>query len=259
MTLDELLLEWSYRSEKGYPLLDNPSDISVLKQLLEKLNLPSNKIINSLKEASLNPGELRKDRIGSTKEPGIRVKVFLNKIEKGEEIELTDSTKIIIDKEKSQESIERLEQYLNDFKDPLTGLVFYSSESDQPYSLDSFKKTEEFGSSKGAGGGTDETRLQESAHAYGCAVAYYVTQGPITSEDLNKESFKQASAHVDADASIEEIILFLEASDTWMVSIPKAVNKIYEMFPNNSFKVHRGSKQVELIYKVWSSIAKKEI
>ena len=32
MTLDELLLEWSYRSEKGYPSLDNPSDILVLKK-----------------------------------------------------------------------------------------------------------------------------------------------------------------------------------------------------------------------------------
>ena len=39
MTLDELLLEWSYRSERGYPTLDNPSDISVLKQILKELKL----------------------------------------------------------------------------------------------------------------------------------------------------------------------------------------------------------------------------
>ena len=52
MTLDELLLEWSYRSEKGYPSVDNPSDIFILKQLLEKLNLPSEKIINNLKEGT---------------------------------------------------------------------------------------------------------------------------------------------------------------------------------------------------------------
>ena len=64
MTLDELLLEWSYRSEKGYPSLDSPSDVSVLKKILEKLELPSNEIINNLIEASLNPSELRKDRIG---------------------------------------------------------------------------------------------------------------------------------------------------------------------------------------------------
>ena len=40
MTLDELLLEWSYRSEKGYPSLDSPSDISVLKGILRELKLP---------------------------------------------------------------------------------------------------------------------------------------------------------------------------------------------------------------------------
>ena len=37
MTLDELLLEWSYRSERGYPTLDNPSDVLVLEQILKEL------------------------------------------------------------------------------------------------------------------------------------------------------------------------------------------------------------------------------
>ena len=50
MTLDELLLEWSYRSEKGYPSLDNPSDILVLKKILSKLDLPTYDIIQQLKE-----------------------------------------------------------------------------------------------------------------------------------------------------------------------------------------------------------------
>ena len=57
MTLDELLLEWSYKSEKGYPSLDNPSDISILKQILEDLNLPSDKIIQSLKEQETSNDE----------------------------------------------------------------------------------------------------------------------------------------------------------------------------------------------------------
>jgi len=52
MTLDELLLEWSYKSEKGYPSLDNPSDISILKQILKELKLPFNEIINNLKEGT---------------------------------------------------------------------------------------------------------------------------------------------------------------------------------------------------------------
>jgi len=52
MTLDELLLEWSYRSEKGYPNLGSPSDISLLKTILEKLELPPNEVISNLKEGT---------------------------------------------------------------------------------------------------------------------------------------------------------------------------------------------------------------
>ena len=65
MTLDELLLEWSYRSEKGYPSLDSPSDVLVLKEILNKLDLPSNTILNRLSEQDPSPlsvGELRKER-----------------------------------------------------------------------------------------------------------------------------------------------------------------------------------------------------
>ena len=29
MTLDELLLEWSYKTERGYPSLDSPSDVLI--------------------------------------------------------------------------------------------------------------------------------------------------------------------------------------------------------------------------------------
>ena len=50
MTLDELLLEWSYRSERGYPSLDNPSDILLLEEILKGLDLPTEEILNSLKE-----------------------------------------------------------------------------------------------------------------------------------------------------------------------------------------------------------------
>ena len=52
MTLNELLLEWSYRSEKGYPNVDSPSDISILKQILKELNLPVDEIISNLEEAA---------------------------------------------------------------------------------------------------------------------------------------------------------------------------------------------------------------
>ena len=55
MTLDELLLEWSYRSEKGYPSLGNPSDMLVLEKILKGLDIPSEEIIQYLKEEDEKP------------------------------------------------------------------------------------------------------------------------------------------------------------------------------------------------------------
>ena len=52
MTLNELLVEWSYRTEKGYPDLGNPSDILILKEILESLDLPFEEIIPNLKEGT---------------------------------------------------------------------------------------------------------------------------------------------------------------------------------------------------------------
>ena len=53
MTLDELLLEWSYRSERGYPSTDNPSDVLLLKDILRELKLPEglvDELVDSLDE-----------------------------------------------------------------------------------------------------------------------------------------------------------------------------------------------------------------
>ena len=56
MTLDELLLEWSYRSERGYPTLDNPSDVSVLKEILKEFNLSEQDVEDVLDNLPDEPG-----------------------------------------------------------------------------------------------------------------------------------------------------------------------------------------------------------
>ena len=67
MTLDELLLEWSYRSKKGYPCLDSPSDISLLKQLLEELNLPTDDLLNNLGNNQETPSYTPKHKKANTR------------------------------------------------------------------------------------------------------------------------------------------------------------------------------------------------
>ena len=56
MTLDELLLEWSYRSERGYPSLDSPSDISLLREILRELKLPEGEIEDLVDTLEDEPG-----------------------------------------------------------------------------------------------------------------------------------------------------------------------------------------------------------
>ena len=48
MSIDELLVEWSYRTRKGYPDMGNPSDILILKEILENLDLPVDSILDEL-------------------------------------------------------------------------------------------------------------------------------------------------------------------------------------------------------------------
>jgi len=72
MTLNELLVEWSYRTEKGYPDMGNPSDILVLREILEKLELPTD-ILDELEEdepkVTVSTDEPQNEPISEPEEP----------------------------------------------------------------------------------------------------------------------------------------------------------------------------------------------
>ena len=57
MTLDELLLEWSYRSEKGYPHVGSPSDVSILKEILTELKLSEEDVSSIIDELEEERGD----------------------------------------------------------------------------------------------------------------------------------------------------------------------------------------------------------
>mgnify|MGYP003127107339 FL=1 len=67
MTLNELLVEWSYRTEKGYPDMGNPSDILILKEILEKLELPIDSILDELENGDIEDKENDEKEKPSTK------------------------------------------------------------------------------------------------------------------------------------------------------------------------------------------------
>ena len=250
MTLDELLLEWSYKSEKGYPELDNPSDISILKQILENLNLPSSIIIKNLTEAAFSGKTLTKR--------GNDIK-FLSKIDKKEEFEMIDGSMITIDPEQSSDAIQLIKN--KEFEGNTKRLKFTDTLG-KIHRLTLFKKTKEFGGDVGAGG---DTRVMEAAHCYALAIAYYVKQGPINEDDLlgadNSEQFAQAQQYTDTDAELDEIDgFFTRKGDEkeWYISIVKATNKIYELFPNKGYKFHRNSDLVSDLYSIFNQSFEKE-
>jgi hypothetical protein len=151
MTLDELLLEWSYRSERGYPTLDNPSDISVLRNILEKLNLPSHEILENLEEVTLKPSELKKViNHGPYKSEKItRLELLIRKIENNEELELDDgSTIVVANKEDALKALKSGD--IPRLGVPLEGTNGVKTTTSK------LKKNVEFGTSKAAAGTTDE-------------------------------------------------------------------------------------------------------
>ena len=247
MTLDELLLEWSYRSEKGYPSLDNPSDISILKEILEKLELPSRNIIDKLREKAFSTSDLtRTTKRGDNPD---RAEMILAKIDRGEEFELTDGSKIIIDPEQSLETIQKLEDKI--YKD-----LIFTDTSGNTHKLTDLEKTKDLGGDpKGPG---SDTKFQESAACYACAVAYYIKQGPISEEDLTKENFEQGSQYVEGVESVDGVEEFLNRKPEWYSSLVKTTNKIYELFPNKSYTFHRDSLAVERLYKSFAKSFEKD-
>ena len=146
MTLDELLLEWSYRSERGYPSVDNPSDISVLKQLLKELYLPSNEIINNLPEG-LSPKDLKSPASFGPFKGQTRAEILIKKIKNDEPLELQAGGEITVTNK--DEVIDALSGTITK-SIPLTGI------NGEKSSTNKLRKTVELGTSKAAAGTTDE-------------------------------------------------------------------------------------------------------
>ena len=163
MTLDELLLEWSYRSERGYPTLDNPSDVSLLRQLLETLDLPANEIISNLEEVRMIPSQLKgtitkgpfkatntgSDTIPKEKGKSItRLELLILKIENDEELELDSGSTITVTNKEEVLDILRSGNIPGSGV-PLTGTKGEDTTTSQ------LKKTHEFGSDRASSGVTD--------------------------------------------------------------------------------------------------------
>ena len=253
--LDKFLNSISYRFPKGYPDMKDEQDVSLLENIIKEYIGEDLELID---EVSLSPVQLEKpfpSRSESATKYKDRGELFLEKILNGGEIELEDGSKVVIDPEKSSEGVKFLQskQYKS-----LGGTkkLFIDTEGNE-YSLSKFKKTTEFGSGSGQGGGSVNTALAESSQCVFTALAYKVKNGPISEEDVTDENLSKAFANSDVTNSLEEIKQFSQ-DPSWLNTFILSANVLYKNIQNPNFQFHRGSKFVENIYNAYKIAAKSE-
>ena len=265
MTLDELLLEWSYRSERGYPSLDNPSDVLVLETILEQLDLPVDEIFKNLDEVNIPPAKLNAiikkgpfspAQTGSdtiTKEKGVemtRRELLILKIEKDEPLELGDgSTIIVVNKGEALDVLK---------SGPISKAVPLEGTDGTITNTSKLKKTIEFGTDKASSGTTDvknpvvDTDTKEELVIVMCNILKendsltdfndnknYINNFRIINDSKNKYQDVGDAAR----SKIEELFNLIKGLETPLTKVKHVLNNPYSIakeiltaYPNARFE-----------------------
>jgi len=134
---------------------------------------------------------------------------------------------------------------LDKFEDKPTNLVFKTEVGDVP--LSQLAKSAIFGGgSGGAGGGSDQTRVTESAQCLWCA-AMLESGNPNTEFEYFTDSvLKAAAKHISVDAKMEEM---LNIPDQWKHSAHITAQLLLaENYISKGMTFHRGDRGMKSIY-----------
>ena len=255
VTIDGILLEWSYRCNDGVVDLNNPEKKAILEQVLSELGIED---AQEITEVSLSPTQLEKPfppRSEFSSQYKDRGEKFLDKIINNEDFTLNDGSTIKLDSDASSEAIKLLQN--KDYKALGKGVKLLVDTNGKEYSLAQFKKTDEFGSGKGSGAGVANTALQESTQCLANAIAYRVKNSPINKEDLNDENIESALQYIDVTSSVDEMKSFLKDS-SWAKTFINTANVLLAQFYNPNFEFHRGSSFTNSIYSAYKTASKSE-
>lgn len=200
-----------------------------------------------LKEASLGTDDLKKPIEGA----GSRGEVLLKKINNSEPLELVSGGTIIVDPEKSKDFVNALSKKQYNI---VSKIKFFDTDGN-PFTIGKLQKTAEFGSSKGSGGGAEQTDIQESAQCLVNAIRYN-KGSKITDKDINSSSIKKALSRIDVTASKEEMENFLSSRADWRATTISTANLLAEKFKSN-FKFYRQKSIVITIEKAAKAALKK--
>jgi len=115
--------------------------------------------------------------------------------------------------------------------------------------LTKIKKTTQFGSNKGSGGGADATALFEGAACWMTAYRYSLRKDIDVDYIVTLEDLEAVSGSVETDEPLEKIHEFIMNDPAWMKSSIKTANKLYgaTKYRNTKFKFHRGTSIVNTV------------
>ena len=234
--LDKFFKKFSYKFPKGYPDINDAQDMLMLEGILKELGI-------ELNETPLTPGELTKVN-SSTGEN--RIDILIRKISNDEPLTLDKGGVITVTNK--QEVLNQLKNWTQE-----KGAITLIDKEGNKITTSKLKKTKEFGGGSGSGGGAAQTKEQESAQCLVTALAQQ--QGGVSENDLTPEKLKSASKGINTDASVEEIINFIETSPNWTTTLVNTANVLND-YLGGGLEFHRGSTFVNSIYKAWNTARK---
>ena len=220
-------------SEEETPSADETPDEEIPAEeepVTESVNQKKIRLI-LLNEASLSSTDLLKKIEGA----GDRGEVLLKKINNSEPLELVSGESVVIDKEKSKDFVDALgkKQY-----DTVSKIKFFDTDGN-PFTIGKLQKTAEFGSSKGAGGGSEQTDVQESAQCLVNAIRYN-KGSKITAKDITPDAVKKAASRIDTTSDVTTMAKFIADNEEWRNTTISAANVLAENFKSD-FKFYRGA------------------
>jgi hypothetical protein len=207
----------------------------------------------------LNPTQLEKpftsksEFYGQYNDRGER---FLEKIKLNLEFELNDGSFIKIDPLLSQNAINFLEN--KEYKKLGNGQKLFFDVEGNSYSLSNFKKTKEFGSGNGFGGGSESTNIQESSQCVINEIAFKIKKSIIDENDLTDENIEKAYTYSYVTSPLNECKEFIKNKKDWKYTFTSTTNTLFTYFSGSNLSSHRESKLVKNIYNNFKKTKKLE-
>lgn len=229
--LDKFFKKFSYKFPKGYPDINDEQDMLMLEGILEKIGI-------DLKETALTPKELSKDATfpGGVKTP--RIEILIDKIKKGEELELNDGSKFIVDNR--EEVLTQLKG-----KTSISKAINLIDKEGNKITTSNLKKSADFGGGGGMRGGSDLTAKAESAQCIVNAIRYSLGND-ITASDVTLEAIKSSKNKIQVD-QFEGGVEILQ-DPKWKQSSVNIANALASQY-SGPFIQNRGSEWVKNLEK----------